>query len=161
MLFARSDVGRRRLARDFRTGEVERVYRARVDGRPHRDALSITTPIGPVPHRLLGTVHAASPSGRPSRSVVRLLGSDGHTSLVEVTIATGRPHQIRIHLGAAGHPLSGDPLYVPGGVPRADTDVLPGDGGYLLHALRLGFRHPGSGAAQVAECAPPAALRGG
>jgi 23S rRNA pseudouridine1911/1915/1917 synthase len=158
MLFARSDVARRRLARDFRVGEVERVYRARVGGRLERAEISITTPIGPVPHRILGTVHAASPGGRPSRSAVRLLESDGRTSLVEVTIATGRPHQIRIHLAAAGHPLSGDLLYAPGGVPRADTDVLPGDGGYLLHALRLGFRHPATGAAQVVECAPPAAL---
>ena len=155
MLFARSDVARRRLARDWRAGEVERVYRARIDGRLDREELSITIPIGPVPHRILGTVHAASTAGRPARSIVRTLESDARTSLVEVTIATGRPHQIRIHLAAAGHPLSGDPLYGPGGVPKPGTEALPGDGGYLLHALRLGFRHPVSGEAQVVECAPP------
>jgi 23S rRNA pseudouridine1911/1915/1917 synthase len=159
MLFARSDVARRRLARDFRAGEIERVYRTRVDGTMARGEIVVTTPIGLVPHRVLGSVHAACPAGRPSRSVVRPLETDGRTSLVEVTIVTGRPHQIRIHLAAAGHPLSGDPLYGPGGVPAAESEALPGDGGYHLHALRLGFRHPRSGATRVVECAPPAALR--
>jgi 23S rRNA pseudouridine1911/1915/1917 synthase len=60
--------------------------------------------------------------------------------LVEVTIASGRPHQIRIHMAAAGAPLLGDPLYQPGG--RARADSLPGDGGYQLHAHRLRLRSP-------------------
>jgi 23S rRNA pseudouridine1911/1915/1917 synthase len=55
--------------------------------------------------------------------------------LVEVEIATGRPHQIRIHTAALGSPLLGDPLYLPGGA--ASPEVLPGAGGYQLHAHRL------------------------
>jgi 23S rRNA pseudouridine1911/1915/1917 synthase len=80
--------------------------------------------------------------------------------VVAVRLGTGRPHQIRIHLAAAGHPLVGDPLYGPGGVPRPGGCALPGDGGYRLHADRIVFPHPASGARVVVDCAPPPVLRG-
>jgi len=155
VLFARSDLARRALARDWRAGDVERSYLARVDGRMQLPAATITVPIGPVVHPRLGTIHAARRSGRPARSTVRVLDRDEATSLVEVRIATGRPHQIRIHLAAIGHPLTGDPLYGQGGVPRPGSDALPGDGGYLLHAHRIGFRHPSTGEPTTIDCAPP------
>jgi 23S rRNA pseudouridine1911/1915/1917 synthase len=66
---------------------------------------------------------------------LRLLERRQQAWLVEVTIASGRPHQIRIHTAAAGAPLLGDPLYAPGGL--ALDQALPGDGGYSLHAHRL------------------------
>jgi 23S rRNA pseudouridine1911/1915/1917 synthase len=79
--------------------------------------------------------------------------------LCDVRIETGRPHQIRIHLAATGHPLMGDPLYVAGGLPAADTRALPGDPGYELHSAELSFRHPGTGRELVIECEPPLLLR--
>lgn len=152
VLFARTARARSTLAAAWRDGAVTRVYRARLDGTPAAP-FTVDAPIGRMPHPVLGTVHAATPHGRPARTDVRPI--DG--SLVEVTIATGRPHQIRIHCAVAGHPLAGDPLYGPGGVPR--SRALPGDGGYALHALRLAFPHPRDGRPIVIECAPPPALR--
>ena len=158
VLFARTEAARSALARAFRERDLTKVYRALASGHPAEDAFSMDTPIGPVPHALLGTVHAASPAGRPSRSeaVVLARRADG-TSLLEVTIHTGRPHQIRIHLAAAGHPLVGDPLYLPGGHPR--PDAVPGDLGYRLHALRLEGVNPLTGEAFRLFCQAPPELR--
>lgn len=158
VLFAVTDSARSALARDFREGRIEKTYRALVTGSPRENAFSVTASIGLVPHPRLGQVHAAASQGRRAVSHVRVLARHGKSSLVEVEIPTGRPHQIRIHLAAAGHPLVGDPLYGIGGVPLADP-ALPGDGGYLLHALRLRFLHPATGATTTIECLPPPPLR--
>ena len=71
----------------------------------------IDVPIGPVPHPLLGTVQAAREGGKPSHSVAVVLEQRHDRTLFRVEITTGRPHQIRIHMAYAGHPLIGDPLY--------------------------------------------------
>jgi 23S rRNA pseudouridine1911/1915/1917 synthase len=157
VLFARSDRARRSLAAAWRRGEVKKLYRALVTGRPGDDTFTVTTPIGPVSHPTLGQVHAASAHGKPAISQVRVLCRRETDCLVEVAIPTGRPHQIRIHLAAAGHPLVGDPLYVAGGIPGPDPG-RPGDLGYLLHACRLSFAHPASGRPVILECSPPASL---
>jgi 23S rRNA pseudouridine1911/1915/1917 synthase len=158
VLFARTLAARRGVAAEWRRGGVDKEYRALVVGRPEQDTFSVSVPIGLVPHPRLGQVYAAHPAGRPALSHVRVLAYAEAGTLVAVTIATGRPHQIRIHLAAAGHPLVGDPLYAQGGVPGAQP-ALPGDGGYWLHAWRLGFRHPASGMSLALECAPPPVLQ--
>ncbi len=158
LLFARTSAARRAVAAAWRSGLVEKEYRALVRGLPARGSFTIETPIGRVAHPRLGEVHAASPAGKPAVSHVRVLGACDGDALVSVGIPTGRPHQIRIHLAAAGHPLLGDPLYVEGGVPGPDPG-LPGEGGYRLHAYRLALPHPVSGLRIEIECAPPAALR--
>ena len=162
VVFARSARARRGLPAAWQTGSVERVYRGLVRGvvqdQP-QDELVVTTPIGLVPHALLGSVHAARPDGKAARSTVRVLRRDHDVTLVEIEIATGRPDQIRIHLAAAGHPLVGDAFYAVGGVPHAASRALPGDGGYRLHATRLGFPHPAGTGQVVVECPPPAELR--
>jgi 23S rRNA pseudouridine1911/1915/1917 synthase len=158
VLFARTDSARRAVALEWRAGRVEKEYRALVKGRPPAEALTIDTPIGLVPHPRLGQVHAASPNGKPAVSLVRVLAVCGDRAVVAVAIPTGRPHQIRIHLAAAGHPLVGDPLYVEGGVPGPHP-ALPGEGGYRLHAHRLALAHPATGRRLELECLPPPDLR--
>jgi 23S rRNA pseudouridine1911/1915/1917 synthase len=159
VLFARTAGARRAVAAEWRAGRVERQYRALVKGIPTVDSFTVDAPIGLVPHPRLGHVHAASPEGRPAISHVRVLAWCDGAALVAVTIPTGRPHQIRIHMAAAGYPLVGDPLYVAGGVPGPDPG-LPGEGGYRLHAHRLALTHPATGERLELECTPPPELRG-
>ena len=160
LLFARTPEARRSVAAAWRNGHVEKTYRALVVGVPDRERFSIDQPIGPVSHPRLGEVHAVSARGKPSLSHVRRLEARDDEALVEVEIPTGRPHQIRIHLAAAGHPLVGDPLYVEGGVPAPEPG-LPGEGGFWLHSCRLRLPHPATSKPFVIECAPPPVLRDG
>jgi 23S rRNA pseudouridine1911/1915/1917 synthase len=159
VLCARNPHARTALMRQWSANAVGKRYRALATRLPAWDEMTITTPIGPVPHPLLGSLHAAAPQGKPSLSQVIVLERRADSFLCDVRIATGRPHQIRIHLAAAGHPLTGDPLYGPGGLPAPDSRALPGDPGYLLHAAELSFCHPGTGRTVVLECEPPPLLR--
>ena len=79
-------------------------------------------------------------SGKPSITHFQLLEAFRAASLLEVHLETGRTHQIRVHMSALRHPCVGDPLY--GGDP-----VLAGRLGLerqWLHAVGLGFVHPGT-----------------
>jgi 23S rRNA pseudouridine1911/1915/1917 synthase len=158
VLFALTAEARRAVLAAWRDGRVDKSYRALVTGMPDQPAFSVDAPIGPVPHPRLGQVHGASPVGKVALSHVRVLGRREEHSVVEVRIPTGRPHQIRIHLAFAGHPLVGDPVYGPGGTPLLEPG-LPGDGGYRLHAHRLGLDHPFTGRRLEIECPLPEELR--
>jgi len=157
VLFARTDQARRGIAKAWRSGAVVKRYRALVTGVPPREAFDVDTPIGLVDHPRLGRVYAAVTEGKRSLTHVRVRAARDGQALVEATIPTGRPHQIRIHLAAAGHPLVGDPLYAAGGGLRP-RPALPGECGYRLHAYRLELDHPVTGARVEIECGPPPEL---
>jgi 23S rRNA pseudouridine1911/1915/1917 synthase len=158
VLFARTRGAAAGLARAWRDHEVKKTYRALGAGFTRAEMYVIDAPIGPVPHPRIGTVQAACATGKPSHSVATVLERRRHTTLFRVDITTGRPHQVRIHLAYAGHPLVGDPLYDTGGGLQAHPG-LPGDGGYLLHAERLQFEHPLTGDPMSMTAPVPEALQ--
>jgi 23S rRNA pseudouridine1911/1915/1917 synthase len=155
VLFAKTAQAAARLTADWNTPAVQKIYRALAQQVAAQDVYEILTPIGRVPHPRLGWVWAAHAQGKPSKSVARVLARGAETTTFAVTLHSGRPHQIRIHLASMGHPLVGDPLYGAKGLPLAELPGLPGDGGYLLHAQFLRFRHPISGAEIEVEAACP------
>jgi 23S rRNA pseudouridine1911/1915/1917 synthase len=165
ILFTRNARTARSLAAAMYERRIRKVYLALASGTAMPDAFTIDVPIGPVPYRRPATVHAYCPDGRPSMSHVRVVRRlpEENATLLEVTIPTGRPHQIRIHLSYAGFPLVGDPLYRPGGIPRADGDddesaVRPGECGYLLHSWKIRFPHPERDEDVEIVCPPPPVL---
>lgn len=161
VLFSLSRESAAGMSRSWREHLVEKRYRALSSGRAAQDTYEIAAPIGRVEHPLLGWVHGANPEGKPSASSARVLERREDQTLFEVHIETGRPEQIRIHLAYIGHPLVGDPVFVPGGTPRIDGPGLPGDGGYLLHAESLSFLHPVSGQRMRLHAPPPRELEMG
>ena len=160
VLCARSEEAAAALSSAWRRGEVRKFYRALVSGRPTRERFSIDVPIGRVPHPWVPfKAHAAASDGKTALSHIRVLEQREDGCLVEVEIVTGRPHQVRIHMAFAGHPLIGDAFYGMGGVPLPDARVGPGEGGFFLHSYRLMLKHPVSGEPLDLEAPPPPPLR--
>jgi 23S rRNA pseudouridine1911/1915/1917 synthase len=156
VLFAKTRQAAATLFANWNTPKIQKIYRALAQNVAQRDAYEILTPIGLVPHPLIGSVWAASPSGKPSKSLAKAISRTASTTTFEVSLYSGRPHQIRIHLASIGHPLVGDPLYGLTGQPLENLPGLPGDGGYFLHAQFLKFHHPITGEEINLEAALPA-----
>jgi len=94
---------------------------------------------------VLGSAGKKSLQDQPSKSLAKVISRTGSTTTFEVSLNSGRPHQIRIHLASIGHPLVGKPLYGLTGQPLENLPGLPGDGGYFLHAQFLNFHQPITG----------------
>jgi 23S rRNA pseudouridine1911/1915/1917 synthase len=155
VLFAKTAQAAANLTANWNTPKVQKIYRALAQNVAKQDVYEILTPIGLVPHPRLGSVWAASPSGKPAKSLAKVIARSTSATTFEVTLYSGRPHQIRIHLASIGHPLVGDPLYGVNGQPIENLPGLPGDGGYLLHAQFLNFEHPITGEKIHLEAALP------
>ena len=155
VLFAKTPQAAANLTANWNTPKIQKIYRALAQNVAERDVYEILTPIGLVPHPRLGSVWAASPSGKPSKSLAKVIARGTSVTTFEVILYSGRPHQIRIHLAAIGHPLVGDLLYGATGQPLENLPGLPGDGGYFLHAQFLNFQHPITGEEIHLEAALP------
>jgi 23S rRNA pseudouridine1911/1915/1917 synthase len=149
----------KKMFREWENRRVLKIYRALATGIPNTDAFEVNVPIGPMPHNILKTIHAACAQGKPARSSISVLERRRGCFLARAQITTGRPHQIRIHMAAAGFPLIGDPLYKPGGIPAPDSRALPSDLGYFLHHALIGFHHPHTQKWIEIQCEPPPILR--
>jgi 23S rRNA pseudouridine1911/1915/1917 synthase len=140
MVVAKSEHAYTVLKRAFKERTVEKVYHALVQGHPEPTTGTIDAPIGR--HPSSDWKFAVVADGKPSVTHYEVLEMLPAASLVEVHLETGRTHQIRVHFAALRHPCVGDLMY--GADPALAARV--GLARQWLHAMRLGFTHPSTGA---------------
>jgi 23S rRNA pseudouridine1911/1915/1917 synthase len=139
MVVAKSERAYTALKRAFHDREVDKVYHAVVQGHPDPFSGTIDAPIGRHPSSTWK--FAVTADGKPSITHYDTLEAMRSATLLEIHLETGRTHQIRVHMAAQRHPCVGDLLY--GADPTLAARV--GLERQWLHAVRLGFRHPGTG----------------
>lgn len=160
LVVARTAAAYHRLARAFAAREVGKRYLALAYGEPSPREGLIDAPIGR--HPLRRKEMAVRSDGRPARTGYQTLAARAGISLVELDLATGRTHQIRVHLKHLNHPLLGDPVYGEArwkGLPRPVQATLRDFPRPALHAWRLAFRHPEDGRPLTFEAPVPEDLR--
>lgn len=138
VLLARGRDAHRQLSQALNAGGIHKSYLALAWGHPQRSAGSWNFPLAP--NRRDRRRMCVEAGGKPAHSDYRVLAAPPHACLLELTPRTGRTHQLRVHLAAAGHPIVGDDLY--GGPrhrgvsdPRLRQALDPPH--LLLHAWRL------------------------
>jgi len=137
LVVARSEAVHRALKAQLAARRLRREYAALVDGRPASRTGTIDAPIGrDRRNRLIVSLDTDVP--REARTHFEVERAFAGSALLGVTLETGRTHQIRVHLAAIGHPVCGDPVYGVAG--------RYGLRRQFLHARRLTFRHPVTGA---------------
>lgn len=139
MVVAKSERAYTVLKQAFRDRIVDKTYHALVQGLPDPHEGTIDAPIGR--HTGHDYRFAVRTDGRPSITHYELIEAHRRASLLEVHLETGRTHQIRVHFSALRHPCCGDITY--GADPTLAADL--GLTRQWLHAVKLGFDHPGSG----------------
>ncbi len=150
LLVAKTDAAHQALAHLFASRRMRKTYLALVHGVPGASGGKIDKPIARDPvHRTRMTWRLES--GRAAWSEWKVMERFAKFAYLEVLIGTGRTHQIRVHLASIGHPVVGDTLY---GAP-AQVAGMPELGRTFLHAHRIEFTHPFTGA-EVSISSPPA-----
>jgi 23S rRNA pseudouridine1911/1915/1917 synthase len=147
LVVARSEEAHRLLQAALRERLIEREYVALVEGRPPSRTGTIEAPIGRHP-RIRTRMAVGGTGAREARTHFTLERSLGQASLLRLRLDTGRTHQIRVHLQAIGYPVCGDPEYGTAGTLGLERQ--------FLHATRLAFPHPITGApVEVESPLPP------
>jgi 23S rRNA pseudouridine1911/1915/1917 synthase len=163
MVVAKTDLANAALTQAFAARDIDRFYLALCWGLPNPAAGEIEGAIARDPRdRKRMAVRPDSTRGKEALTRYRTLAHhDGAVSLLECRLATGRTHQIRVHLAHRGHPIVGDPVYLkrlPAAAKGLDADsraLLLDFPRQALHAARLGFRHPRSGETLRFTTPPP------
>jgi len=153
MVVAKSEHAYSVLKRAFKQRTVDKTYHALVQGLPDPVQGTIDAPIGR--HPSYDYKFAVLAGGKPSITHYEVIEAFRSASLVEVHLETGRTHQIRVHFSALRHPCAGDLTY--GADPVLATRL--GLERQWLHAVRLGFEHPGTGEQVSFESPYPTDLR--
>jgi len=147
---ARTPDAYRELVAQLATRTMERRYLALVAGEVGEDRGEVEAPIGRSART--PTKMAVTATGKPARTAYTVLERRDGMTLLELSLQTGRTHQIRVHMAAIGHPVVGDARY---GV----ADRRLGSGRFFLHAHRLAFDHPRTGERLTFTSALPEDLR--
>jgi 23S rRNA pseudouridine1911/1915/1917 synthase len=153
MVAAKTDRAHEGLAKQFAAHSIDRRYQAITRGQPKPAAGIVDAPLArsPANRKKIAIVAGGKRAVTHYRTVEPLSGA----ALVECRLETGRTHQVRVHMASLGHPLVGDPVYG-GRHPVADRI---GFRRQALHAARLGFIHPVTGATHVFTSAVPADMQ--
>lgn len=153
VLVAKSALAAGKLGILFENREVAKEYHAIVFGVPEAQAGTISAPLG-LKVESGHNIRSSDPAGESAQTDYQVLSSTGGYSLLKVMPRTGRTHQIRAHLSFLKHPIVGDKIYIDPRIferyiqegwqeemrPVVKAERL------LLHASRLGFCHPVTGA---------------
>jgi 23S rRNA pseudouridine1911/1915/1917 synthase len=167
LLVARDVESSRRLGRQFQARTVSKTYLCIVEGRFPRGEATVDVPLG----REGGSSTRMRPDerrGKPAETRFTVRERFGHFTLLSATPLTGRQHQIRVHLAAAGYPLAADRLYgrrerlTGADFARITGAAGPPEAALLdrapLHAASIAYRHPATGAEMLQEAPLPADL---
>lgn len=149
MLMARGPDAQRHFSREFAQRRVDKRYVAVVHGRVGADQGAVELPLAVNWERRPRQVVNLF-AGKPASTLWRVLERDMRhgTTRLELRPITGRTHQLRVHLAALGHPIVGDALY---GASSSDAPQAR----LMLHACRLGLRHPAHEEPLVLVSEPP------
>lgn len=137
LIIAKNDKTHKALANDLKDRIVKRVYIALVHGVINNNTGVINAPIGrhPVDRKRMAVTPKNS---KEAITNYKVLERYEKYSLVELSLETGRTHQIRVHMSYINHPIVGDPVYSKG---KNQFNLEK----QMLHAFKLGFVHPRSG----------------
>ena len=169
MVVAKNGAALESLARQFKTRTVSKKYLALVFGEFRNEVGTIDLPIGrhPVHRKQMSTT---TRKGRQAQTVWKVREQFSGLTLLELTLKTGRTHQIRVHCSVMGHPIAGDPVYGPRKLPTKlakkhsalgpdVSDHLKNLPRQMLHAWQLGFSHPRTGEPVAFESPLPEDMR--
>ncbi|MCF0135882.1 MAG: RluA family pseudouridine synthase [Lachnospiraceae bacterium] len=146
LVVCKSDRAHQVLSDKLKEHDIDRVYHTIVHGNIKEDRGTVDAPIGRMDNERKKM--CIRPDGRRAVTHYRVLERYKGFTYLEVTLETGRTHQIRVHMQSLGHPVLGDPVYGPArqttdpGRRLEKEDFWPGQ---ILHAKVLGFEHPVSG----------------